>query len=337
MSLNKWGSGASGPVTRMRASHDGPRAEPWPSLPAHRAFSLVAMILPWVCGCQTVPTAKVQDFVNAATTLSQAEADYFDQIQAASDASHTLIAGAIYVGGHGPFSTLAPELMKRDDFSKAKAARLAVLNQLKNYTEQLSAITNAAGGTWIADDARSTTTNATKLLADAKLVKLSQAEAGILQTAVQSLESAIVSSETVGELKSLAAEASQPIAQIAQMVKADNENIEITQYASGLGEDQNVAMMSMLHFVYDDKRVNAAERLQALQAWRTWKPDLVDKSKAIQDAVDKLQKANEALAANQDVSAHALAAQALSFAQTALGTAPPAASSGSAAGAAAVK
>jgi probable rRNA maturation factor len=27
----KWGSGASGPVTRMRASHDGSRAEPWPS------------------------------------------------------------------------------------------------------------------------------------------------------------------------------------------------------------------------------------------------------------------------------------------------------------------
>jgi hypothetical protein len=292
----------------------------------HRAFWLFAALLPWVAGCQTVPTAPVQDFVSAATTLTQAESDYFDEIQAASDASHTLIAGAIYVGGQGPFSAIGPELMKRDDFSKAKAARLAVLNQLKNYTEQLSAITAAAGGTWIADDAKSTTTNATKLLSDAKVVKLSSGEAGILQAAVQALETAIVASETAGELRTLAAEARTPIAQIAQMVKADNENIEITQYASGLGEDQNVAMMSVLHFVYDDKRVNAAERFQALQAWRAWKPNLVDKSKAIQDAVDKLQKANEALAAKQDASAHALAAQALTLAQTALGIAPAAAS-----------
>jgi hypothetical protein len=293
----------------------------------HRACWLISGVALCVGGCQTVATAPVQDFVSAATTLSQAESDYFDQIQAASDASHTLIAGAIYVGGQGPFSAIGPELMKRDDFSTAKAARLAVLNQLRNYTEQLSAITTAAGGTWIADDAKSTTTNATKLLADAKLVKLSSAESGILQAAVQALENAIVASETAGELRTLAAEARTPIAQIAQMVQADNANIEITRYASGLGEDQNVAMMSVLHFLYDDKRVNAAERFQALQAWSAWKPKLVDKGKAIQDALDKLQKANEALAAKQDVSAHALAAQALTLAQTALGIPPAAASS----------
>ena len=300
-------------------------------------YAFFAGALLGVAGCQTVPSAPVQDFVSAATTLTQAESDYFDQIQAASDASHTLIAGAIYVGGQGPFSAIGPELMKRDDFSKAKASRLAVLNQLKNYTQQLSAIATVAGGTWIADDAKATTTNATKLLADAKVVKLSAAEAGILQAAVQALENAIVASETAGELRTLAAEARTPIAQIAKMVRADNANIEITQYASGLGEDQNVAMMSVLHFLYDDKRVNAAERFQALQAWSAWKPNLVDKSRAIQDALDKLQKANEALAAKQDVSAHALAAQALTLAQTALGTAPAASSASPTAGAAVAK
>src|SRR5271170_6630831 len=64
--------------------------------------------------CQTPPTKATQDFVAAANALAQAESDYFDQIQAASDASHMLLAGAIYVGHGGDFNSIRQELNRRD-------------------------------------------------------------------------------------------------------------------------------------------------------------------------------------------------------------------------------
>jgi hypothetical protein len=73
-----------------------------------------------ISGCQTAPTGAANDFVTAANALAQAESAYFDQIQAASDDSHVLIASAVYVRHVGPFSSIAGELTKRDDFSKAK-------------------------------------------------------------------------------------------------------------------------------------------------------------------------------------------------------------------------
>lgn len=276
-------------------------------------------VLLGLAACQTVPVTPVQDFVAASGTLVQAESDYFDEIQAASDASHGLLAGAIYVGHGAAFADIAPELAKRDDFSKAKAARVAALTQVKNYAQQLAAIATAGSGTWIADDVKSTTADVSKLLADSRPVKLTAAQAGLLQNAVTALGSAILAAQTAGEIRTLAQAARAPIGQIAEMIRQDDQNLVQDHFVSGLTSDQTTAMISMLHAVYEDKSVNAAERLAALQTFRAWKPAIVTSGSAIQDALGKLQKANDALADGRDVSAGALARQAADAAQLALG------------------
>jgi hypothetical protein len=96
------------------------------------------LIMISLSACQTPPTKATQDFAAAANALAQPESDYFDQIQAASDASHMLLAGAIYVGHGGDFDSVRQELTRRDDFSKAKKLRLAVLSQLQNYAQQIA-------------------------------------------------------------------------------------------------------------------------------------------------------------------------------------------------------
>ncbi len=78
------------------------------------------VLLLGLAACQTVPAGPVQDFVAASDALVQAESAYFDELQAASDSSHGLLAGAIYVGHGAAFADIAPELAKRDDFSQAR-------------------------------------------------------------------------------------------------------------------------------------------------------------------------------------------------------------------------
>jgi len=285
--------------------------------PVNELF-VVAVVALSLVGCQTVPTGPVQDFVSASSTLKQAESDYFDEIQAASDASHVTIAGAEYVAHDGSFKDFSSAFVTREDFSKAKAARLAALTQLNNYAQQLAAITAAATGTWISDDAKQTTSAMQALLASGG-TKLSSAQTGFLQSAVQGLETAIVNNETATELRSLAVAARNPISDIAKMVGEDNENIESDNYASGLVADQKQALLNILHVLYADKSVNSAQRYAALASWQNWKSSLVTKGQAIHDALMKLEKANDALAAKQNLSATMLAQEALGAAQGALG------------------
>jgi hypothetical protein len=275
-----------------------------------------------IAGCQTIPTGPVQDFAAATNALAQAESDYFDQIQAASDQSHELIASTLFVGHVGDFNKIAPELLKRDDFSKAKAVRVAAMAQLQSYSQQLSAIVGSSTGTWIADDVKSNTTNISKLLSDANAqsaAKIDAAEAGIIQTAVADLGTAIVNNASATEIRSLAQAARDPIEKIATMVKKDHDNIESDNFASGLVADQKQAMLNILHLVYEDRGANTVQRLTVVNAWRDWKPSLVTKGKDISDALAKLIKANEALAAKQEFSASQLSQQALALARQALG------------------
>jgi len=51
-----------------------------------------------------------QDFVAAANVLAQAESDYFDEIQAASDAAYRMQASEDYVGHIGNFGAVADKL-----------------------------------------------------------------------------------------------------------------------------------------------------------------------------------------------------------------------------------
>lgn len=277
------------------------------------------LLLLLVTGCQSVPTSQVQDFVSATNALAQAESNYFDQLQAASDQSHVLIASAIYVAHGQDFPTIATELTKRDDFSKAKALRMAAMAQLQNYTQQLSAITTAATGTWIADDANSTSTEVTKLLTDQKAAKVTQQQAGLIQTGVNKLAAAIISSITARNIQSLAKEAQKPISDIATMVSQDNTNIEADNFESGLVEDQQQAMLNVLHILYDDRSVSAVQRFFAIRTWQGWKPSLVTEGKDISDAMAKLVKANDALAAKRPISANAFLQQTIASAEHAIG------------------
>lgn len=277
------------------------------------------LLLLLVTGCQSVPTSQVQDFVSATNALAQAESNYFDQLQAASDQSHVLIASAIYVAHSQDFPTIATELTKRDDFSKAKALRMAAMAQLQNYTKQLSAITTAETGTWIADDANSTSTEVTKLLTDQKAAKVTQQQAGLIQTGVNKLAAAIISSITARNIQSLAKEAQKPISDIATMVSQDNTNIEADNFESGLVEGQQQAMLNVLHILYDDRSVSAVQRFSAIMTWQGWKPSLVTEGKDISDAMAKLVKANDALAAKQPISANAFLQQTIASAEHAIG------------------
>ncbi len=277
------------------------------------------LLLLLVTGCQSVPTSQVQDFVSATNALAQAESNYFDQLQAASDQSHVLIASAIYVAHSQDFPTIATELTKRDDFSKAKALRMAAMAQLQNYTKQLSAITTAETGTWIADDANSTSTEVTKLLTDQKAAKVTQQQAGLIQTGVNKLAAAIISSITARNIQSLAKEAQKPISDIATMVSQDNTNIEADNFESGLVEDQQQAMLNVLHILYDDRSVSAVQRFFAIRTWQGWKPSLVTEGKDISDAMAKLVKANDALAAKRPISANAFLQQTIASAEHAIG------------------
>lgn len=277
------------------------------------------LLLLLVTGCQSVPTSQVQDFVSATNALAQAESNYFDQLQAASDQSHVLIASAIYVAHGQDFPTIATELTKRDDFSKAKELRMAAMAQLQNYAQQLSAITTAATGTWIADDANSTSTEVTKLLTDQKAAKVTQQQAGLIQTGVNKLAAAIISSITARNIQSLAKEAQKPISDIATMVSQDNTNIEADNFESGLVEDQQQAMLNVLHILYDDRSLSAVQRFSAIRTWQGWKPSLVTEGKDISDAMAKLVKANDALAAKQPISASVFLQQTIASAEHAIG------------------
>jgi len=256
------------------------------SLPTRSAL-LMLLFAATVTGCQTPSLKAGQDFVAAANALAQAESDYFDPVQVASDASHLLIAGANYVARNGAFANVASGLSKKDDFSKAKALRMAVMAQLQNYAQQVAAIMTEAGGTWVADDAKAVTSNVDTLLTDIGAVKISQQQAGLIQTAVTNLAQAIVNNMAADELQSLAKQARRPIADIAVFIAQDHANIEADNFASGLALDQTTSMMNMLHAIYEDKSVHSAERFAALMEWRDWKPALVTKGSDIDAATEE--------------------------------------------------
>jgi hypothetical protein len=289
---------------------------------------LTAMLLSAAIGlacCATISslTGPSQDFVAAANALAQAESDYFDEIQAASDASYQLQAAEDYVGHNGTFKTFAGELSKHDDFSKAKKLRMTAMAQLQNYAQQIAAITSGASTTWISNDAKTATTNITALVKDAGATadaQLLTSDAGLIQTAVTDLGQAIISHESAKELQTLAQQARDPIAKIADMVKQDNANIEADQFTASLKADQSQALHDILHFIYDDQKVNAFERFNAIQMTANWKPSLVTKGQDIQSPLEKLQAANDALAKKEDTSLGVLSQQAYTFAMQALNT-----------------
>jgi hypothetical protein len=275
-------------------------------------------------GCQSMSGLtgpSSQDFVAAANTLAQAESDYFDEIQAASDAAYRLQAAETYVGHGGAFKDFAGELTRHDAFSKAKALRMAAMSQLQNYAQQIAAISSGSDASWVADDAKSATSGIGTLLQDAGAKAdsdLLTSHAGVIQSAVGDLGKAIVGSQSAKELQTLAQEAKGPLAQIADMVKQDSVNIEQSRFTTSLNADQTQAIRNILHFIYEDPKVSAFERFEALQITANWKPSLVTKGQAIAAAITKLQAANDAMAQKQDTSFKALAQQAYASARQAM-------------------
>ncbi|MEO6801245.1 MAG: hypothetical protein ABI178_15005 [Rhodanobacter sp.] len=274
-------------------------------------------------GCASMPSLSgpSQDFVTAVNTLAQAEADYFDEIQAASDAGYRMQATADYVGHNGTFAQVSQELSKHDDFSRAKKLRVAAMAQLQNYAQQISAITSGSSTSWIAEDAKTTTTDLSTLIkdtGDSAASQLLTSHAGTIETAVTMLGQAIVDNQSAKVVQALAQEAKGPIAKIAEMVTQDNVNIEKDQFTASLHADQTQSLQNVLHYIYDDPKVNAFERFTAIQTTATWKESLVTKGQAIQKALEKLQAANDALARKEDTSSRSLMQQAYAYAEQAL-------------------
>jgi hypothetical protein len=299
---------------------------------ARHSSALIAATLLYaalgLAGCESLSslTSPSQDFVAAANALAQAESDYFDEIQTASDAAYRLQAAETYVAHSSTFQAFAEELKKHDDFSKAKALRLIAMRQLQNYGQQILAITTGGSATWIADDAKSATTNIGTLIKDAgdkAEAQLLTSHAGVIETAVTDLGRAIINHQSAKELQALAQEVKEPIAQIADMVKQDNDNIEADNFTNSLKADQTQAIHDILHFIYEDPKVNAFERFNALQITVNWKPSLVTKGQAIQSALQKLQAANDAMAKKENASLRSLAQEAYSLAKQATETSAP--------------
>lgn len=297
-----------------------------------RARSVVTAILVAIflssCASMSGVTGPGQEFVTAVNMLAQAESDYFDEIQAASDTAYRMQATEDYVGHNGSWADVARKLSKHDDFSKAKQLRMAAMRQLQNYAQQIAAISSGASASWIADDANTTTTNVSKLVNDAgakAASRLLTSHAGVIETAVTKLGQAIIGSESAKELQSLATEAKDPIAKIADMVAEDNANIEKDNFAESLKEDQAQGLRNILHYIYADPKVNSFQRLSAIQMTASRNPALVTKGQAIEGAVQKLEAANNAMAQRQDASASSLVQQAYAYAKHALAAAPNAA------------
>lgn len=257
--------------------------------------------------------------------MAKAESDYFDEIQAASDAGYQLQAAEVYVRGKVAFKTFANELSKHDDFSKAKELRMSAMAQLQNYAQEIAAIANGASATWISDDAKSATANVSTLIKDTgdNTNSLFTSHAGLIQTAVTDLGQTIIKSESAKNLQTLAQEAKKPIAKIADMVKQDNANMETDKFTNSLKADQTQALHDVLHFIYADPKVNSFERFYAIRMTANWKISLVTKGQAIQRALGKLQAANNALAKKENTSLGALSQQAYTFAEQALNTPTP--------------
>ena len=284
-----------------------------------------------LAGCESLSSMSSlsgpsKDFVAAANALVQAESDYFDEIQAASNAGYRLQAAETYVAHSTTFDNFVKELNKHDDFSKAKSLRLIAMRQLQNYAQQVAAITTGGSATWIADDAKSATTSIDTLIKDAgdkAAAQLLTSHAGAIETAVTDLGRAIINHKSAKELQALAQEVKEPIARIADMVKQDNDNIETDKFTDSLKADQTQAIHDILHFIYEDQRVNAFERFNALQITVNWKPSLVTKGNAIQSALEKLQAANDAMAKKENASLISLAQEAYSLAKQATETSAP--------------
>jgi hypothetical protein len=277
-------------------------------------------------GCQTTAglTQPSKDFVSAATTLSQAESDYFDQIQAADVAVHTLHATAKYVLHDGDFAAIDKERLMKDDFSQAKKLRMAAMAQLQNYAAQIGSISSGAAAPWVATDAATVTSDVTTLT-NAAGANWFQADAGLIKTAVTDLGQDIIDNQSAEKLQTLAVGAKDPIAKIAAMVQADNENIETDKFASGLLSDQSTDLSTILHAIYADSHSSAADRFAALQTVVNWKAPLVTKGADIQAALKTLQTANTAMAAGSKSSDVAtLWQQVDAFATQALATPTPA-------------
>jgi hypothetical protein len=276
-----------------------------------------------LAACQAPPTQPAQNFVSAATALAQAESDYFDQIQAASDAAYQLEQAAFYADHKLPWKTLVSQLPARDDFSKAKALRMAAMTQLQNYAQQVSAILTASTDTSIATAARTDVADLNQLGTNAGVMKISAAQLTLIQTAVGDLAQAIVANKAASQLQSLAQQASKPIQDIGTMVDADKALIEDTTFANALARDQTTAMTEILEIAYTDNRLNSAERLSVYSQYRTnWKPALVTKGADIAAAMQKLKTANDEMQTGSTVAASVWLQQAYQLAQQALATQP---------------
>ncbi|HEU5047170.1 MAG TPA: hypothetical protein VFT64_04925 [Rickettsiales bacterium] len=283
-----------------------------------RQVGIISMAL-LLSSCHTTSSQQVpaQDFVIAASALLQAESGYMDEIQQASDASYRLGAAEQYVAHDGKWKEVAQSLKQHNDFSKAKELRVKMLESLVTYAQMVNVLACDGDTAWLEKNAQETTGTISDILQDSGAAHVSDSQKGAVESVIATFGHSIIDNAAAGKVHKLAEMGRQPIAGIRKMIEADDEAIEGSLFAAGLEKDQQSSRKNMLHSIYEDKSVNAAERLQAFTSVEAIETHAVTRRKDILSALKKLEAANDALAAGNNLSARALAQQAIAYADLA--------------------
>ncbi len=268
-------------------------------------------------GCHTTSSIQspAQNFVTASTALLQAESDYMDEIQQASDASYQLDAAERYVSHADEWKQIASTLKHHDNFSKAKALRVKVLEELVNYAQVLDTLSKDGDTSWLKQNTKDTTDTIAGILKDSNAAHVTDEQKGVIESVITTFGNSIIDNAAADKIQHLAEHAKQPIAGIRKMVEEDDSAIEKNLFSPGLEKDQESSRKNILHSIYEDKDVNTAQRLDAFLSVQNIRIATVTKRQNIIDALKKLEAANNALAAKNNIAASALAEQAITYAQ----------------------
>lgn len=284
----------------------------------YRHGGIIGMAL-LLSSCHTTSSQQVpaQDFVVAASALMQAESGYMDEIQQASDASYRLSAAEQYVAHDGKWKDVAQSLKAHNDFSKAKELRVKLMETLVTYAQMVATLAQDGNTAWLDKSAQDTADTVSDILQDSGAAHVTEEQKGVIGSVIATLGHSMIDNAAAGKVQQLAQMGKKPLAGIRKMIEADDEAIEGSLFAAGLEKDQQSSRRNMLHYIYDDKNVNAAERMQAFLDLQDVKISAVMRRRDILHALKKLEAANEALAAGDNLSAGALAQQAIAYADLA--------------------
>jgi len=234
---------------------------------------------------------RAQSLVDAADALAQAESDQYDQLQAASDAAHLLMAASLYIEGGEHYAEIGQELERRFDFTEAKTVRMMVIAQIQYYARQLAALNSGIVTRITADDPNANPAHLWTMLGNPGSTHLTHQQADVIKNSVADLTSIVSSPARGTDIHSLAANAKDPLQVLVEVILEDRS----INYLSVLQDDKRAALQNILHLIYNDHTVNSSERLATIMMWRSLTPSASTKADIVRDDALTLLKTNDAI------------------------------------------